>query len=142
MSQFTLTEWINKTPETIFHFSLNPANAPKIIASVTKLEQITPGAVGVGTQFRETRQMNGKEAVAEMTLTAYTPPHSYTMSAEMKGITVAYRYQFLPENGGTRVTLDCQVTATGLRKLLTPVVATILKKEDGSHLQNLKQAIS
>lgn len=142
MSGFTLTEWINHAPETVFHFSLDPANAPKVVAGVTKLEQLTPGKVGVGTRFRETRVVNGKEAAAEMMLTVYNPPHNYAMSAEVKGITVTYNYQFVPENGGTRITLVCNVAASGLRKLFTPIVAAVMKKEDGTHLQNLKQVMA
>jgi carbon monoxide dehydrogenase subunit G len=142
MSGFTLTEWLDHTPATIFHFSLDPANAPKVVAGVTKLEQLSPGTMSVGTRFRETRVVNGKEAEAEMVLTRYDPPHGYTMSAELKGITVTYSYSFIPENGGTRVTLVCNVTASGLRKLFAPVVAAVMKKEDSTHLQNLKQVMS
>ena len=141
MSGFTLTEWINQSPEAVFDFAINPENASKVIEGVTKMEQISSGPVGVGTRFREARVVNGKEAMAEMELTSYEPPRSYQMTSEMKGIVVSYRYDLVPENGGTRVNLVCDVSAKGLKKLAAPMVASIMKKEDGDHLQNLKAAM-
>jgi hypothetical protein len=52
-----------------------------------------------------------------------------------------YRYIFQPERDGTRVNLVCEIRAGGLKKLMLPLVASILKKEDGDHLQRLKMAL-
>jgi hypothetical protein len=32
----------------------------------------------------------------------------------------------------------CEVRAAGLKKLMLPLVASVLKKQDGAHLQTLK----
>jgi hypothetical protein len=39
------------------------------------------------------------------------------------------------------VDLVCEVKASGLKKLVLPMVASILKKEDGDHLQKVKDAL-
>lgn len=142
MSGFTLTEWINQPVEAVFDFATDPNNAEKVISGVTNMEQISAGPIGVGTRYREKRVVNGKEAEAEMEISAYEPPSSYTMTSEMKGITVSYTYRFVPENNGTRVDLICNVSASGLKKLAAPMVASIMKKEDGDHLERLKAAMS
>jgi hypothetical protein len=39
------------------------------------------------------------------------------------------------------VDLICEVKAGGLKKLMLPMVASILKKEDGDHLKKVKKAL-
>lgn len=43
------------------------------------------GAFGLGTRWRETRTMFGKEATEEMEITAYVAPVSYRAEAESHG---------------------------------------------------------
>ena len=58
-----------------------------------------------------------------------------------EGIETIYHYNFQPEKDGTRIDLVCEVKASGVKKLMLPMVVSILKKEDGDHLQRLKQAM-
>ena len=141
MAEFELSEWINAAPETVFAVMTDPARAPDVIKSVTQMEKLTDGPVRTGTRLRETRVVNGKEAQAEMTVIAYQPPSHYAVAAEQSGITVTYTYTLAPEDGGTRVQLLANITGGGLKKLVLPVVASIMKREDGSHLENLKTAV-
>jgi hypothetical protein len=57
------------------------------------------------------------------------------------GIETVYHYNFQSERDGTRIDLVCEVEARGFKKLLLPLVASILKKEDGDHLQRVKKAL-
>jgi hypothetical protein len=63
------------------------------------------------------------------------------MKNETDGIETVYRYTFHPEENGTRVDLVCEVKGSGAKKLIVPVVVSVLKKEDGDHLKRLKQAL-
>ncbi|NUM44254.1 MAG: SRPBCC family protein [Anaerolineales bacterium] len=141
MSGFTLTEWIARTPTEVFDFVTAPENAPKVVSSVTSMTRLTQGPLRVGTKYRETRMMNGKEQSTELEVVAFDPHHAYGMKNVTSGIESVYRYHFQAENNGTRVNLVCEVIAKGFKKLLTPLVASILKKEDGDHLQRLKKAL-
>jgi carbon monoxide dehydrogenase subunit G len=138
MASFELTEWITRTPEEVFRFVTEPQNAARVSPTIQSLEQLTPGPVGKGTRYLETRLVNGKPAQAELAVTEFEPPHTYAVRNATEGIETIYRYTFSPENNGTRVRLDAQVNGSGLKKMMAPVVAGILKKEDGDHLQRLK----
>ena len=92
----------------------------------------------MGTVFRETRLMGGKEASADLTITTYEPDTRVGIGTEAEGITVSYRYDLSPEGQGTRLTWRCELDAGGLRKMMLPMVAAIMKKEDGEHLKKLK----
>jgi uncharacterized protein YndB with AHSA1/START domain len=141
MSGFNMTEWISRTPKEVFDFITASENAPKVVASVKSMVKLTEGPVRVGTRYRETRLMDGKEHQAELEVVEYEPGQSYAMKNVTEGIETIYRYVFQSENGGTRVDLVCEVKASGLKKLMLPMVVSILKKEDGDHLQMLKQAM-
>jgi hypothetical protein len=92
----------------------------------------------VGTRFRETRIMNGKEATADLVVSVYEPNTHIGFGTEAEGIDVAYHYHLSSEDDGTRLTWTCELEASRLRKMMLPMVAAIMKKEDGNHLRQLK----
>jgi uncharacterized protein YndB with AHSA1/START domain len=141
MAGFEVSEWIARSPEEVFRFIADTSNAPKVMQSITRMEKLTDGPVAVGTRYRETRVVNGKEAQVELEVAEYTPPRVYAMRNETNGIHTVYRYIFTAERDGTRVDLACEVTAGGLKKAMVPMVVSILKKEDGDHLARLKSAV-
>lgn len=141
MAGFEQTEWIARPPAAVFQFITDTRNAPRVIPSVQRLEAMTDGPTRVGTRYRETRLVNGKEAQAELEVTGFEPPGRYAVRNVTDGIQTVYTYRFQPERDGTRVTLECVVSAGGLKKLMAPIVAAVLKKEDGDHLARLKTAV-
>jgi uncharacterized protein YndB with AHSA1/START domain len=141
MSGFTMTEWIPRAPQEVFDFVTTPDNAPRVVPSVTRVVPLTGGPVGVGTRFRETRLVRGKEQHAELEVTAYRPHESYAVANATQGIETVYRYSFRPEGPGTRVDLVCEVSASGAKRLMVPVVVAVLRREDGRHLQEVKRAL-
>ncbi len=143
MAGFEMSERIACSPTEVFDFITASENAPRVVPSVKGMVKLTEGLVGVGTRYRETRLMNGKEAHAELEVVEYEPGRRYAVKNLTEGIETVYRYTFHPEpeGGGTRVDLICELKAGGLKKLMLPMVASILKREDGDHLQRLKQAL-
>ena len=141
MAGFKMSEWISRPPQEVFDFITTPDNAPKVVQSVQSMVKLTDGPVRVGTRYRETRLMRGKEEHAELDVIAYEPNQKYAVKNLTEGIETVYQYTFHPEANGTRVDLVCEVKAGGVKKLMLPLVVSILKKEDGDHLQRLKQVL-
>lgn len=141
MAGFEMSEWISRPPQEVFDFITASDNAPKIVPSVKSMVKLTEGPARVGTRYRETRLMNGKEHHAELEVIAHEPGQKYAMKNVTEGIEVVYRYSFHLEAGGTRVDLVCEVKAGGLKKLVLPLVVSALKKEDGDHLQRVKKVL-
>lgn len=141
MAGFKTSEWISRPPQDVFDFITTPDNAPKVVASVKSSVKLTDGPIRLGTRFRETRLMMGKEEHADLEVVAYEPNQRYAVKNLTEGIETVYQYAFHPEANGTRVHLVCDVKASGLKKLMTPMVAAVLKKEDGDHLQRLKKVL-
>ena len=141
MAGFDMSEWIARPPKEVFDFITASDNAPKVLPSVKSMVKLTEGPVRVGTRYRETRLMQGKEQSAELEVVSYEPDQKYAMKNITEGVETIYRYTFRPEADGTRVDLVCDVKAGGLKKLILPLVVSVLKKEDGDHLQRLKKAL-
>ena len=141
MAGFDMNEWVARPPKEVFDFIAASENAPKIVNSVTSMVQLTEGPPRVGTRYRETRLMNGKEQQAELEIVEFEPTRKYAMQNMTSGIETVYRYNLQPERGGTRIDLVCEVKARGIRKLMLPLVAAFLKKEDGDHLQRVKKEL-
>jgi carbon monoxide dehydrogenase subunit G len=141
MAGFTATNWINQPPATVFESLSSPKKAPKIMPNIKSMTQTTTGAVGVGTKFHEVRLVNGKESETDLEVVAYDQPRRYGVKATQSGIDVTYFYDLKPERGGTTIDLECVVEGSGLKKLMLPIVAGVMKKEDGNHLETLKLAL-
>jgi len=141
MTGFEQTEWIARKPEVVFAFLAEASNAPKAMPQIKQMVKLSDGPVAAGTRYRETRVVNGKEAQAELEVTRFEPPHHYSMRNVTEGIETVYHYNFTSERDGTRVNLLCELNAGGVKKLMLPMVAGVLKKEDGDHLQRLKAAV-
>lgn len=141
MSGFEMSEWIACPPKRVFEFISDSNNAPKIVPSVKSMVKLTDGPSKVGTRYRETRLMHGKEQHTELEVKEYVEPAIYAMQNVTDGIETVYRYKLRPERDGTHIDLVCEVKTGGIKKLMLPLIASILKKEDGEHLQRLKQVL-
>jgi hypothetical protein len=138
MNGFEFSEHFAKPPKEVFELVSNPTEGSKAMDNIKESKKITDGPIGVGTIFRETRLMNGKEASTDLLVSAHEPTAHVAISTEVEGIKVEYHYYLSAEAGGTRVRWVCELEASGLRKMMLPMVAGIMKKEDGDHLQKLK----
>ena len=141
MAGFAVSEWIACPPKRVFEFITDSNNAPKIVPSVKTTVKLTDGPPKVGTRYRETRIMNGKEEHVDLEVKEYAAPNVYAMQNVTDGFETVYRYKLRPERDGTHIDLVCEVTAAGVKKLMLPLIASVLKKQDGAHLQTLKQVM-
>ncbi len=141
MPAFERSAVINRPLEEVFAFVTNLEHAPRWLPDVTRIELLTPGPLRVGSRFKETRLMKGKEHSAVIEVSVHEPPHRHAASATMMGVTATYHYHFSPDGSGTRVHLVAEVAGRGLGKLLVPMVTGAMKKQDGDQLDRLKAAI-
>ncbi|MFJ4870718.1 SRPBCC family protein [Streptomyces sp. NPDC088757] len=73
---------------------------PRVLTGVRKVEVLTPGGFGVGTRWRETRRMLGREATEEMTVTACEPPDRYVTVADSHDMHYVSELTLTPDGTG------------------------------------------
>ncbi len=66
MTQFTATRCINASIDLVFKTVSDINNFSKAIPDIINVEFLSNVKSGIGTRFRETRLMNGKEAMTEL----------------------------------------------------------------------------
>ncbi|MEF9883321.1 SRPBCC family protein [Streptomyces sp. P9-A4] len=84
---------------------------PRVLSGVEKVEVLTEGGFGVGTRWRETRRMLGKEATEEMTVTESEPPDRYVTVADSHGMRYVSELTLTPDGTGA-TTLRMTFSAT------------------------------
>jgi hypothetical protein len=122
MAGFQSVTRIAAPPETVFTLTSDFAGAPGRIKGIKKIEMLTDGPVGVGTRFRETREMFGKEATEVMEVTAFEPNRSYTLSAVSCGARHTSVFRVEPDGEATNLHCHYRIEALSwIAWLMTPV---------------------
>ena len=145
MPSLTIERTVNAPLAQVFARFTDLTNAPAMIPAIKKIEILTPGPIGAGTRFRETRVMFGKEAAATMEISTFDPPRSYCVEADSGGSHFATTFTFEPAgSSATRVAMHfgCQAQTLGA-KLLTPLsllMMGFMRKALGADMDSMKAA--
>jgi len=141
MARYELSEKICRAPEDVFRFVADVRNAPKWVPGIKRIDVITDGPVGLGSKLREIRQVRQRTGSVEMEVTEFEPHERYGVSFMMGSYSASYQYRFLPEGTGTHAEFTCYVTANGLRRVLAPLIAMAMKRQDSGQMKMLKREI-
>lgn len=74
------------SPGRVWESITDLPDLPRVLSGVQRVEVLTEGGFGVGTRWRETRRMLGREATEEMTVTECEPPDRYVTVADSHGM--------------------------------------------------------
>jgi hypothetical protein len=143
MAKFALSKRIEASPSAVFAVFSDFANVAGRIKAITKLEVVTPGPIGVGTRFKETRVMFGKECTEEMQITGFEPGQSYEITCQSCGAEYRTLFHFAPDGDGTRVDVEFQTRAiSAWAKLMKPLgwmMNGMMKKCVNQDIEDLKK---
>ncbi len=103
--------------------------APEHLTSVTRVEIFSDGPYAVGTRWRETRKVMGKEGTEEMVVTANDPLRSTVIEASSGGMHYRTTFTLHPVDEAT-TQLRMEVVGvtgeqTGLARLATAVMGRL-----------------
>ena len=117
---------------------------PQVIAAIERVDVLTDGPVGVGTRFRETRRMFGREATEEMTVAELTSPSRFVLTAYNHGTAYHAEHVLTAVEGGTRLKLVFDGTPkTVTARLLSPLglmMRGTVMKQLSADLADIKRA--
>lgn len=109
----TVSRTVAAPVETVWAVATDLTAAPETLTGVTRVEVLEGEIFGVGTRWRETRTMMGREATEEMVVTAATAPSSYTVEADNHGVHYVSTFAFAPLGADrTEVTMTFAGTPT------------------------------
>ena len=145
MTEITVRKHIAAPVGHVFEKATDFARAPESIKGIEKIEMLTDGPVGVGTRFRETRVLFGKEATEEMEITEFEPPRRYVLGCENHGCRYRTEFRFVPNGSGTDLEMTfgaepLTTTAKVMSFMMRPLMKTTMK-HCSKDLEDLKTAV-
>lgn len=106
MPTITISEQFDCPPETAFEVLSDFEQAENFIEGIVSVRILTEGPVAVGTRFRETRIMLGRETEEEMEIVEFVPPERLRLYAFSRGTEYISTYLLTPNEEGTKVSLE------------------------------------
>lgn len=141
--KMTIHETVDAPVETVFDVFADFRKAADRVDGIERIELLTDGPVGLGTRFRETRIMFGRESTEEMEITQFEQNEKYAVEADSCGAHFQTVFRFQPNGRRTAVEMEMRTRVTSLfAKLMWPLeflMAGSMKKMILSDIHQLKQ---
>jgi uncharacterized protein YndB with AHSA1/START domain len=141
---------ISASPERVFSTMTDLDGWSTWMKGLVRVEKLTDGPVGVGTEWRETRKMMGKEGSEVFDITAFDPPRSMSLHVDgAKGASKKGHYRFDyrfeeepngPQGTATRVVMHGEIDIPGfMAKVMGKLFIGIFKNACDRDLVALKE---
>lgn len=101
--EIAVSTYCAAAPAAVFAVATDIEKWPQRISGISRVDLLTEGPVAVGTRFRETRTMFGREAAEEMRVEALEPPSKFVLSAASRGSLYRVVHRFTPRGEGTEI---------------------------------------
>jgi len=122
MATVTVSNHIAAPIAQVFQTFTDIEHGPAHVSGIKKVEMLTPGVVHLGSRWRETRDVLGREDSAEMEITAFERNKTYTITHHKAGVKLDTTFWFEAEGTGTKVSVEFELDAGGVPPgLLAPL---------------------
>ncbi|MFC4507388.1 MULTISPECIES: SRPBCC family protein [Streptomyces] len=124
MSGFRETIVVDRSPEDVWAYAVDPARLPEWQASAVSAEPLDDGPPHVGSRLRVTRHVGRREVPTTMEYTEYDPPHAWAMQGVDGPVRGRFHGEITPLDEGrrSRVTMELDFEGKGIGKVLVSLV--------------------
>ncbi|MDA1062542.1 MAG: SRPBCC family protein [Chloroflexi bacterium] len=115
MRELSVSREIAAPAASTWEIATDLDHAAEVVSGIRSIARLDGGAgFGVGTRWRETRRMFGREATEEMEVAALDPGRSYTVEASSRGMQYRSVLSVEPLDAGrSRITMRFGSEAQG-----------------------------
>jgi len=124
MTRITATRTIDAPLDLVFQTVADIRQLSKALPHVVNFQFLSDVQSGVGTRFRETRLMNGKEATTELEVTQFVENDRIRLVADSHGTVWDTVFAVKPASGRTVLTLTMDAKAY---KLLAAIINLLIR---------------
>jgi len=124
MSLTTITRKINAPIEKVFKAVADISQFSLAIPHIKKVEFLSAKKTGVGTRFRETRVMRGKESMTELEVTEYIENDRIRLVADSHGTIWDTLFTVKSDNGQTELIMTMEAKSY---KLFPQILNLLMK---------------
>ncbi|WP_210588120.1 SRPBCC family protein [Streptomyces sp. GESEQ-35] len=144
MSGFRETIVVDRSPEEVWAYVIDPSHLPEWQESAVAAEQLEEGPMGVGSHVRVTRHVGSRDMPMTMEVTEFDPPRTWGMQGIDGPIRGHVHGEIAPLDEGrrSRVTMALDFEGHGIGKVLLPlVVRPQVRKELPRNELHLKEQL-
>lgn len=128
MLKFSTDLKVNRPVEKVFAWLTNTENQAKFDKSSLEMEVLTPGPWRTGTQFRELRDLGGRQTEVLSEIAELEPNRCFVIRSKT-GPGWLGTWIFEPEGSGTRLHWTGQLNMKGFARLLEPMIGRQMRSQ-------------
>ena len=132
---------VDKPIKDVFTFVSNPNNMSKWNSAVVSIQQVTPGAVGVGTKFKTVGEMMGRRIEGEMQVQNFEPDSKCGFQLQAGPMKMNLTMSFKTVGTGTKLNLHVEGNPAGVFKLAEGMMVGQVKSLMEGNLTKLKSVL-
>ncbi len=130
MKSISVTRMTDSSVEKVFRTVAEIGEFSQAVPHITKVEFLTDQHAGMGTRFRETRVMNGREHATELEVTEYVLNERIRMVADAGGTVWDTLFTVQAVNGHVELVMTMEARAYKLlAKILNPLIRGMVAKQ-------------
>ena len=141
MTRTKISLTMEAAPEEVFSTVSDISNYTRAVPQLVRVEFLTEQKVGVGTRFRETRLMRGREATTELEVTEYVANERVRFVSDAGGTVWDTVFTVRPAGDGRGTRLDMVMDARPYRimsRLIVPLMKGVVARAVGADMDALK----
>jgi hypothetical protein len=140
MASFENTVIIRRPVEEVFSFLADFENVPRWNYAIVETTKVSPGPVGVGTTYRQTRSVP-RRSEEGFEVTAFEPPRRLEVQGQIGPFRARISYLLEPTGSGTRLRNAVDLGSSGLSTIVALPVTSRVKHAVAANLDTLKQLL-
>ena len=141
MGTFENTVTIERPAEDVFAFLADFENVPTWNYAIERTAKTSPGPVGVGTTYRQTRSIP-RRSEEGFEVTVFEPMSRLAIQGQIGPFRTRASYELTPMAGGTRLTNEVNLEpSSGVLRLVAPLAVPRVKAAVAQNLGKLKRVL-
>ena len=128
MTSMKVERDVTASPERVWSIISDLDRSAEVISAITALERTDGGSgFGVGTAWRETRVMFGREATESMAVTEVDDGRSYTVESVSRGVRYRSVMRVEPKGEGSRLSWEFGAEAGSISARFMSLIGKLLE---------------
>lgn len=128
-------------PSKIFSVLADVNQAQAWMPAIQKIDRLSTGAFGVGTEWHEVRDIDGRKMESRIRVTQFDVPSSFRMEVLAKGISGHLAFTLTPKGDATEVLYQGEMKGHGIMSLFNGRINRMMNEGAGPLLDGLKRHV-
>lgn len=134
--------WVSRPKREVFEYTADFSNIDQWDPGVVASEKVTPGQVGVGTEFDLDVKFGNATLPMRYRITDYQPDERVVLVGEGRLLTAVDEISFETQDDLTRIDYTADLEFRGYMRFLAPFLGGSLKKVGERALDGLENVLS